>query len=95
MVLSSSSAEAGLPEFEAQGWNGLFAPKGTPPAVIQKLHDAFHKAMFSERHQQALARYDQSLDYLNTRDYRQAVLDTVEREKKLLARMNLLAAPNR
>ena len=26
-----TSAEAGLPEFEAQGWNGLFAPKGTPP----------------------------------------------------------------
>src|SRR5262249_39398712 len=24
-----TSAEAGLPEFEAQGWNGLFAPKGT------------------------------------------------------------------
>ena len=27
-----TSAEAGLAEFEAQGWNGLFAPKGTPPA---------------------------------------------------------------
>ncbi len=70
---------------------GLAAPAGTPPAVIQKLHDVFQKAMFSARHTEALARYDQSLDYLNTRDYRQAVLATVEREKKLLARMNLLA----
>src|SRR5688572_12017834 len=25
-----TSAEAGLADFEAQGWNGLFAPKGTP-----------------------------------------------------------------
>src|ERR1700710_3278167 len=25
-----TSAEAGLPEFEAAGWNGLFTPKGTP-----------------------------------------------------------------
>jgi hypothetical protein len=25
-----TSAEAGLPDFEAQGWNGLFARKGTP-----------------------------------------------------------------
>ena len=35
-----TSAEAGLPEFEAQGWNGLFAPKGTPPAIIAKLNAA-------------------------------------------------------
>ncbi|MDT4881082.1 hypothetical protein FQZ97_1169030 [compost metagenome] len=58
---------------------------------MQRLHDAFAKAMQSERHLQELARYDQTLDYLNTRDYRQAVLDTVEREKRLLQRMNLLA----
>jgi tripartite-type tricarboxylate transporter receptor subunit TctC len=70
---------------------GLAAPAGTPPAVIQKLHDTFHQAMFSARHTEALARYDQPLDYLNTRDYRLAVLATVEHEKKLLARMNLLA----
>ena len=40
-----TSAEAGLPEFEAQGWNGLFAPKGTPPNVIAKLNDAARKAI--------------------------------------------------
>ena len=87
--------ELGYPQAVYTSPWGLAAPAGTPPAAVQKLHDAFHKAMFSERHQQALAKYDQGLDYLNTRDYRQAVLDTVEREKKLLARMNLLAPPNR
>jgi tripartite-type tricarboxylate transporter receptor subunit TctC len=35
-----TSAEAGLPEFEAQGWNGLFAPKGTPPEIIARLNAA-------------------------------------------------------
>ncbi len=83
--------ELGYPQAVYTSPWGLAAPAGTPPAVIQKLHDAFHQAMFSARHTEALARYDQSLDYLNTRDYRQAVLATVEREKKLLARMNLLA----
>jgi tripartite-type tricarboxylate transporter receptor subunit TctC len=34
------SAEAGLPEFEVQGWNGLFAPKVTPPGIIAKLNAA-------------------------------------------------------
>ncbi len=58
---------------------------------MQRLHNAFAQAMQSERHQQELARYDQTLDYLNTRDDRQAVLDTVEREKRLLQRMKLMA----
>jgi tripartite-type tricarboxylate transporter receptor subunit TctC len=41
----STSAEAGLPEFEAQGWNGLFAPKGTPPEIIAKLNAAARTAV--------------------------------------------------
>ena len=40
-----TSAEAGLPEFEAQGWNGLFAPKGTPPDIIAKLNAAARTAV--------------------------------------------------
>jgi tripartite-type tricarboxylate transporter receptor subunit TctC len=43
-----TSAEAGLPEFEAQGWNGLFAPKGTPPEVVAKLNAAALSAVESE-----------------------------------------------
>jgi tripartite-type tricarboxylate transporter receptor subunit TctC len=43
-----TSAEAGLPEFEAQGWNGLFAPKGTPPVVVEKLNAAARTAVESE-----------------------------------------------
>jgi tripartite-type tricarboxylate transporter receptor subunit TctC len=69
---------------------GLAAPHGTPPEVVALLHDVFKKAMFSARHQAALARYDQSIDYLGTRAYQQAILDTVEREKALLKRMKLL-----
>ena len=30
-------AEAGLPDVEASGWNGLFVPAGTPRAIITKL----------------------------------------------------------
>jgi tripartite-type tricarboxylate transporter receptor subunit TctC len=43
-----TSTEAGLPEFEAQGWNGLFAPKGTPPDVVAKLNAAARTAVESE-----------------------------------------------
>jgi tripartite-type tricarboxylate transporter receptor subunit TctC len=43
-----TSSEAGLAEFEAQGWNGLFAPKGTPPAIIAKLNAAARTAVESD-----------------------------------------------
>ena len=33
-----TAQEAGLPGFENVGWFGLFAPAGTPAAVIQKVH---------------------------------------------------------
>ena len=43
-----TSAEAGLPEFESQGWNGLFGPKGTPPELIAKLNAAARTAAESD-----------------------------------------------
>lgn len=43
-----TSAEAGLPDFQQQGWNGLFAPKGTPEAIIAKLNAALRTAVASD-----------------------------------------------
>jgi tripartite-type tricarboxylate transporter receptor subunit TctC len=40
-------AEAGLPGFPGQGWWGLAAPKGTPPAVVERLSSEFVR-LFSE-----------------------------------------------
>jgi tripartite-type tricarboxylate transporter receptor subunit TctC len=37
--------EQGLTGFEGFIWNGLFAPKGTPAAVVQKLHAALDAAL--------------------------------------------------
>ena len=38
-------AEAGLAGFSVLGWNGLMAPKGTPPAVIGKLNSAVQRGL--------------------------------------------------
>jgi tripartite-type tricarboxylate transporter receptor subunit TctC len=45
----STTKEAGLPEFQAQAWNALFAPKGTPQPVLDKLSDALDKALDDEQ----------------------------------------------
>jgi putative tricarboxylic transport membrane protein len=43
-----TSKEAGLPEFDASAWNALFAPKGTPKTVLDKLTYALDKALDDE-----------------------------------------------
>ncbi len=37
--------EQGVPAFRAVVWSGLFAPAGTPPAVIAKLNDLVNQAV--------------------------------------------------
>ncbi len=40
-----SVAESGFPGFEAGSWFGMFAPKGTPPAVIAKLNTTINSLL--------------------------------------------------
>ncbi|WP_376989421.1 tripartite tricarboxylate transporter substrate-binding protein [Bosea sp. R86505] len=40
-------AEAGLPGVEISVWHGLYAPKGTPVALIERLSDALRTAVTS------------------------------------------------
>ncbi|MGF6306814.1 tripartite-type tricarboxylate transporter receptor subunit TctC [Bradyrhizobium sp. i1.8.4] len=43
-----TTTEAGLPAFQAQAWNAIFAPKGTSPAIIAALNAAAIKALDDE-----------------------------------------------
>lgn len=43
-----TTAEAGLPEYQAQAWNAIFAPKGTPAPIVAKLNAAIVKALDDE-----------------------------------------------
>jgi tripartite-type tricarboxylate transporter receptor subunit TctC len=40
-----TAKEAGLPEFDVTGWLALFAPKGIPKPILDKLTDALDKAL--------------------------------------------------
>lgn len=40
-----TSKEQGLPDFQAIGWNALFAPKGTPKDILEKLNAAARAAL--------------------------------------------------
>jgi tripartite-type tricarboxylate transporter receptor subunit TctC len=40
-----TTAEAGLPEYQASAWNALFAPKDTPKEIVASLSAALDKAL--------------------------------------------------
>ena len=41
-------AEAGLPKFNADQWLGILAPRGTPPAIVQRLRAEIDKMVTRE-----------------------------------------------
>ena len=43
-----TSKEAGLPAFDASAWNALFAPRGTPRPVLDRLTDVLDNALNDE-----------------------------------------------
>ena len=71
---------------------GIGAPKGTPPAVVKRLHDAFKQAMELESYKTALARYDMVPIYMSSATYQKFAQDTFAREKALIEKLGLAKA---
>jgi tripartite-type tricarboxylate transporter receptor subunit TctC len=46
-TLDESGAQSGLKGFEANGWYGIVAPAGTPPAILGRLNSEVRRAMAS------------------------------------------------
>lgn len=68
---------------------GIGAPKGTPPAVIKRLHDAFKKAMEDPSYVAALARYDMVPMYMSSAAYSKFAQETFAKEKALVEKLGL------
>lgn len=71
---------------------GIGAPKGTPAAVIARLHDAFKKAMEQDSYKAALARYDMVPMYMSSAGYSKFAQETFLREKALIEKLGLARA---
>jgi len=67
-------AEAGLPDMVVLSWSGIFAPAGTPPAIVRKLQDEVIRAVKSPDVSMKLRALD--LDPVgNTADEFQRIVD--------------------
>jgi tripartite-type tricarboxylate transporter receptor subunit TctC len=72
---------------------GIGAPKGTPPEVVKKLHDAFKQAMEEPSYLAALGRYDMLPIYMSSAQYTAFAQETVQREKVLIEKLGLAKPP--
>ncbi|TXT42042.1 MAG: hypothetical protein FD137_2344 [Spirochaetes bacterium] len=70
-------------------WRGIMTPKGTPPEIVQALHDIFKKCIEDPDFQKRMKEMNTNISYLNSKDFealnRKADLDYMRiiKEKKL------------
>ncbi|RYX97993.1 MAG: tripartite tricarboxylate transporter substrate binding protein [Comamonadaceae bacterium] len=75
-------AEQGLPKYEVLFWLGLYAPKGTPPEVLQALEQATQKVLASEKVRKKLADLGMASYFAGRNDLgKQIAKETIEWEE--------------
>ena len=68
---------------------GLVAPKGTPPEVVKKLHEAFKKALEDKSSVEALAKYDMLPNYMSSEQYTRYAQTLSKQEGDIIQRLGL------
>jgi tripartite-type tricarboxylate transporter receptor subunit TctC len=53
-----TAAQAGLPGYRAYSWFGLFAPAGTPPAIVARMNQAVREAVLDPGNRARLEEQD-------------------------------------
>ena len=86
--------ESGIDIVQNAPW-GLVGPKGLPPAVSAKLHDAFKQAMAADSFKKSLDNFVMEPDYRNGADYRAFAEQAVARERELVNALGLAKASSR
>jgi tripartite-type tricarboxylate transporter receptor subunit TctC len=59
-----TAAEAGFPDLYLRGWTAMYAPRGTPAAIVEKLRTAFKDVLMTQQFQAKLIRLDQVPGFL-------------------------------
>ena len=66
---------------------GIAGPKGMPPAIVAKLHDAFKKTLDDPKVIEQAQKFDFTIRYLGPQDYAKSVVELMESEKATLQRI--------
>jgi len=84
-------AESGYPGFEANVWHAFIAPRGTPPAVVEKLSAEIRKALASPEVKERLAGLGAEVSPTGPEQLGALVRSERERYGKLIREANIKA----
>jgi tripartite-type tricarboxylate transporter receptor subunit TctC len=84
-------AESGFPGFEANVWHAFIAPKGTPPAIVEKLRAEIHKALADPEVKERLANLGAEVSPSTPQELAALVRTEHERYAKLIREANIKA----
>jgi tripartite-type tricarboxylate transporter receptor subunit TctC len=80
-----------LPGFEASFWTGVAAPKGTPPAIVDKLNQAVNAALNDANVKARLAEWGATALTGSPADFGKFVADETEKWGKVIRAANIKA----
>lgn len=83
--------ESGVPNYEATIWLGLLAPKGTPPAVVNRLNEAVSRIVGQADVQQAWTKQGATAMVMNPQAFDKYLQDDIEKWAKVIKAANIKA----
>lgn len=84
-----TAAEAGLPNYEVATWYGLFAPKGTPPDVVERMAKELKAALQVPAIKEAWERNGSDVPDVTGADFGKMVSAEVARWRKVVTEANV------
>jgi tripartite-type tricarboxylate transporter receptor subunit TctC len=76
--------QAGVPGFEFYGWQGLFAPAGTPPEIVRKVSAEVEGAMQIPAVGERLQEFGAEAAYLGPAKFKEFVVQEFDKWKKVI-----------
>ncbi len=89
----STLAEQGAPALNFDVWGGLFAPKGTPPAVIAGLENACKQGTSSDAYRKLLISLQTPFNYMDSAAFAKFVNAEFERNARVVAEAGMKREP--
>ena len=84
-----TSTEAGYPDVQGVTFNGIFAPKATPPVVVERLSDAIRTALAKPDVVEKLAALGSEARGSTPEEFRQFLLNETQKWTEVMTQANI------
>jgi tripartite-type tricarboxylate transporter receptor subunit TctC len=86
-------AEGGI-DLVISSWHGIFAPRGTPAAIIEKISSGLHRVAESPEFRERMRNLQLGVRYLDTAQFREFFAQSDALNLALIRKLGLLVAPS-